>query len=680
MKSTPSDTFVERHIGPNDAEVAEMLRTLGVASLDALTDAAIPAGIRLSKPLKLAEGLAERGEHGVSQLLAEMAAKNQVTRCCLGMGYYDCITPPVIQRNVLENPAWYTAYTPYQAEIAQGRLEALLNFQTMVSDLTGLAAANASLLDEATAAAEAMHMAYGIAGDAKHPRFFIADDCHPQTIAVVRTRAASIGIDCSVGKIDQIRFDEFGLLVQYPATDGRLVDYSDLFARAHAAGVVCIAATDLLALTLLKPPGEMGADIAVGSSQRFGIPMGFGGPHAAFLATSTQHLRRIPGRIVGVSRDAHGHVAYRLAIQTREQHIRRERATSNICTAQVLPAVIAGFYAAWHGPEGLKRIAQRVTALAGALAAGASRIGHQPVCSPVFDTVRIRLNGLPADAVLAAASSRGYTLRDFGDGTIGAALDETTSRADVETILESMSGGATFRFSVDQLAEQAAPIPDQLRRITPFLTHSAFNQHHSETEMLRYIHWLAGRDLSLTQSMIPLGSCTMKLNATSEMAPVTWPPVRAPPSVRPADQWKGYAQLIRGPRAMARRNHRPQRRLPAAQRRQPGRIRRARSPSRAYHQSRGQQGRNVCLIPTSRSRHQSRQRRHGRVYRRHRRLRVQRRRGRGRFKSQGPGARATLGRLMITYPSTHGVFDDTSRKSAGSFTTTAGRSTWTAPT
>jgi glycine dehydrogenase len=649
----PSDAFLHRHIGPTDDEAAQMLQALGVSSLDALCDAAIPAGIRMNGALKLPEA---RGEFEVVERLKQIAAKNQVLRSCIGMGYYDCITPPVIQRNVLENPAWYTAYTPYQAEISQGRLEALLNFQTMVSDLTGLAVANASLLDEGTAAAEAMAMAHGICGDQKRNKFLVAADCHPQTIAVVRTRARSLGIECVVGKVDGPLDECFGLLVQYPATDGTIVDHAPLLARAKAAGVVCAVATDLLALTLLKPPGEMGADIAVGSSQRFGIPMGFGGPHAAFIATKIEHVRRLPGRIVGVSKDVHGQLAYRLAIQTREQHIRREKATSNICTAQVLLAVMAGFYAAWHGPAGLRRIAERVAALTAAVAAGVRRIGHDVSGGPVFDTIRVRLNGLPVDAVVGAARGRGYNLRDFGDGSVGVSLDETTTRADVEILLESFAGGATYRLNLDQLAAQAPQLPKELRRTSEYLTHPVFNRHHSETQMLRYIHSLSQRDLTLCNSMIPLGSCTMKLNATSELLPVSWPELNRLHPFAPAEQTRGYAEIfsqleqwlgeISGLPAVSLQPN------AGSQGEYAGLLAIA-----AYHQSRGQERRKVCLIPTSA---------HGTnpasaVVAGFQVVPVACEADGGvdlkDLTAKAEAHRDDLGCLMITYPSTHGVFD-----------------------
>jgi glycine dehydrogenase len=547
----PADTFVRRHIGPSEDEVREMLGFLGLSSLDELADATVPEAIRLRRPLKLGP---PRGEHELLAELKAIASRNEVVRSFIGMGYYDTITPPVIQRNILENPGWYTQYTPYQAEIAQGRLEALLNFQTMVSDLTALPLANASLLDEATAAAEAMAMCRSIAGGEKH-KFVIDGNAHPQTIAVVRTRARSMGIDLRVSDpadTSTLLADEHtcGVLIQYPGTDGRIFNLdalNDIEVTVHGYGGLLVMAADLLALTLITPPGELGADIAVGSTQRFGVPVGFGGPHAAYMSTKPEHARKMPGRLVGVSKDSNGNPALRLAIQTREQHIRREKATSNICTAQVLLAVMAGMYAVYHGPHGLRRIAERVHALTLALAAGLERLGHSVGGGPFFDTIRLTPNGLPAEAVIASARSRGYNLRDYGDGSVGISLDEAADRNDVEALIESFSGGATFRLNVDELAEAAAHTGNwQLAtRNSSFLTHPVFNTYHSETELLRYITKLQSRDLSLTHSMIPLGSCTMKLNATSEMLPVTWPEFSRIHPFAPADQTKGYQQLFR---------------------------------------------------------------------------------------------------------------------------------------
>jgi glycine dehydrogenase len=442
---SPTDTFVRRHIGPRDHDVAEMLKLLGYDSLDALTDAAVPAAIRLNKPLNLGQ---PRGEHELLAELKQIASQNKMMRSFIGQGYYGTITPPVILRNILENPGWYTQYTPYQAEISQGRLEALLNFQTMVADLTALPLANASLLDEATAAAEAMAMCRAIVlerDEATRAAFFVADDCHPQTIAVVRTRAKSLGIDLIVGPASSLSTQDsalrtnsklVGVLLQYPTTDGRIVDYTDTIKSAHDAGALVVMAADILALTLIKPPGELGADIAVGSTQRFGVPMGFGGPHAAYIATKMEFARRMPGRIIGVSKDAHGNPALRLSLQTREQHIRREKATSNICTAQVLLAIMAGMYAVYHGPEGLRAIARRVHALALLLAEGLTELGHEVLNGDeFFDTLRIRPVGMDAATIVSDAAKAGFDLRDFGDGTVGISCDETTTVDDLLSII-----------------------------------------------------------------------------------------------------------------------------------------------------------------------------------------------------------------------------------------------------
>jgi glycine dehydrogenase len=592
----PSDTFVHRHIGPDDADVREMLKTIGAASLDALIDQTIPQSIRFTGTLGIGQS---RGEHELIEELRGIAAKNLVLRSCIGMGYSDTITPPVIQRNILENPGWYTQYTPYQAEISQGRLEALLNFQTMVADLTALPLANASLLDEATAAAEAMTMCWHIA-DGKKNAFFLAEDCHPQTIAVVKSRARAIGIECQIGPVAKLDFTggKFcGILLQYPTTDGAVIDYTTVIDSAHRSGALAVMAADILALTLLKAPGEFGADIAVGSTQRFGVPLGFGGPHAAYMATRTEYARKMPGRLVGVSKDANGQPAIRLAIQTREQHIRRDKATSNICTAQVLLAIMAGMYAVYHGPSGLRKIAKRVHRLTIALRAAISRMGHDVPDQAVFDTLRIKPNGLPAEAIVAAARSTGYNLRQYSDGTVGISLDETTTRADVERIAEAFAGGATFRLNVDELAA-GGEFPAHLARTSAYLTHPIFNRYHSETELLRYIFRLMSRDLSLAQSMIPLGSCTMKLNGTSEMLPVTWPEFGRLHPFAPADQWHGYAEMfatleswlakITGFAAVSLQPN------AGSQGEYAGLL-----AIRAYHEHRGQGKRNVCLIPVS---------------------------------------------------------------------------------
>jgi glycine dehydrogenase len=576
----PTDTFVRRHLGPQEEEVRQMLQVLGVASLEDLVRETVPAAIRLGRRLTLA-GLPddrELGEREVLQALRGLVGRNQVYRSFLGMGYHDCIVPGVIQRNILENPGWYTQYTPYQPEISQGRLEALLNFQTLVADLTGLPVANASLLDEATAAAEAMHMCLALAsGDRKV--FLVSSGCHPQTLAVVRTRAEAIGVTvrelalpdggggeagsaAAVPELPELAADEVaGVLVQYPTSDGRVLDYARLAEQAHAHGALVVVAADLLALTLLRPPGELGADIAVGSAQRFGVPLGYGGPHAAFLATHERYKRQIPGRIIGASRDAQGKVAYRMAMQTREQHIRREKATSNICTAQALLAIMAGMYGVYHGPDGLRAIAERVHALAAALAAGLRRLGYALPAEPFFDTLRVELAGGPvtrAADVAAAAAARRINLRRLGDGAVGVALDETATAGDVAELLAVFAGEAG-RGAAAGGRPGGAPGPDGAPRLevapgpafaaphartSPILAHPVFNRYHTEHEMLRYIKRLESRDLSLTTSMIPLGSCTMKLNASAEMFPISWPELAALHPFAPREQALGYLDLF----------------------------------------------------------------------------------------------------------------------------------------
>ena len=598
----PTDTFLHRHLGPTDADVQEMLATLGLTSLDALADAVIPADIRLQRPLALGN---PRGEHDVLADLRELAGRNRVARSFIGLGYYDCITPPVILRNVLENPGWYTAYTPYQAEIAQGRLEALVNFQTMVSDLTGLPIANASLLDEATAAAEAMTMCWRIAhheGRGTRHEFFVSTHCHPQTIAVMQTRAEPLGIVLRVGRPEDWAFAGdtcFGLLLQYPATDGSLHDPADLLAKARQAQVMTVMATDLLALTLVKSPGEWGADIAVGSAQRFGVPLGFGGPHAAFLACRQDHVRQLPGRLIGLSKDANGRPAYRMALATREQHIRREKATSNICTAQVLLAVMAGLYAIYHGPDGLKRIAQRVHGLASVLKEGLTRLGFTTGTAPFFDTVSVHLPKAQATAVVARAAQRQINLARLADETIGISLDEPTTERELTALLEIFAGDRPLAFSLRDLAAAVQPdLPAPFARTGKYLTQEVFNRYHAEHEMLRYIARLQAKDLSLVHSMIPLGSCTMKLNATTEMLPVTWPEFGRLHPFAPPDQTAGYAELCRQLEAwladmtgFAAISLQPN---AGSQGEYAGLL-----VLRAYHRDRGQGHRDVCLIPTS---------------------------------------------------------------------------------
>ena len=549
-----ADGFEKRHLGSLDVEQLQMLQTLGFSTLDELSDQTVPADIQLRHPLKI-EG--PMGEREALQSLAMIAEKNKVYRSCIGMGYTGTVTPPVVLRNVLENPGWYTQYTPYQAEIAQGRLEALLNFQTMIADLTGLPLAGASLLDEATAAAEAMAMCVSLSNHRKLG-FFAADTCHPQTLALLETRAKGLGVHLTVGSIDEIDFNVgegglCGLLVQYPTTDGRIEDYSKVVERAKANQCLVVAAADLLSLTVLTPPGEWGADICVGTAQRFGVPMGLGGPHAAFISTHQDFARKLPGRIIGISKDVHGNRALRMAIQTREQHIRRDKATSNICTAQALLAIISGFYAIHHGPEGLRRIADRTRSYTAALAVGLERLGHQVLGSgPFFDTIRIRLGKGRVHAarqVADAARERQINLREYDDGTLGVTLDETADRRLVADLLAAFNFGHYTGFDIDELLEKASGQGllqlGQFERTSSYLTHEVFHRYRSETELLRYIFKLMSRDLSLAQSMIPLGSCTMKLNSTTEMIPVTWPEFANIHPFAPDTQWRGYTQMFR---------------------------------------------------------------------------------------------------------------------------------------
>jgi glycine dehydrogenase len=597
----PTDTFVRRHLGSPAAEVRQMLDAVGADSLDTLVGETVPDSIRLRGRFALSwlpDGRS-LGERETLELLRGIATKNRVFRSFLGMGYYGCLVPGVIQRNILENPGWYTQYTPYQAEISQGRLEALLNYQTMIADLTGLPMANASLLDEGTAAAEAMHMC---AASVDGSVFLVADDCHPQTIEVVKTRAGALGIEVRevrVGAPESFDFEgAFGVLLQYPSTDGRIRDWSGVVERAHQAKALVVMATDLLALTVLRPPGEMGADIAVGSAQRFGVPMGYGGPHAAFLSTRDEHKRQLPGRVIGVSRDRHGRQAYRMSLQTREQHIRREKATSNICTAQVLLAIMAGMYGVYHGPEGLQAIARRVHALAAVLAEALRRLGYEIGGEPFFDTLRVELGGRAADDLLRAAEGRGINLRRLGGHTVGIALDEATTVADVDELISIFDGGESRGFSLEDLAGVSGEIPAPHARTSEILTHPVFNRYHTEHEMLRYIKRLEGRDLSMATSMISLGSCTMKLNATSEMVPVTWPEIGSLHPFAPAGQTEGYRTLFRTLErwlceitGFAACSLQPN---AGSQGEYTGLM-----VIRAYHHSRGNESRDVCLIPVS---------------------------------------------------------------------------------
>jgi glycine dehydrogenase len=664
------DQFVRRHIGPNATETAEMLRLLGSNSLDALTDAAVPKQIRLAKPLDLP---AAQSEFDALRELKSIASQNQVFRSFIGQGYYDTITPPVIQRAVLENPGWYTQYTPYQAEISQGRLEALLNFQTMAAELTGLDIANASMLDEATAAAEAMTMSSRLK-DGRNV-FFISETCHPQTIEVVSARAKALGIEAVVGNHETFAFSDkvFGGLVQYPDTFGAIHDYAPFIAKAHAAGAMVTVATDLLALTLIKPPGEFGADIAVGSAQRFGVPLGYGGPHAAFFATRDEFKRQMPGRLVGVSKDARGKPAMRLALGTREQHIRREKATSNICTAQALLANMASLYACYHGPEGLKKIAQRVHKLTCALAEQLGGIGYEIVHGQFFDTLLVRTNRnnnpRTAKQVVAHAETCGINLRQVDENTIGISFDETTSAADVLNLISVVDGQPLARLEEDAATSDILKrfqgslfkIAEALKRTSKFLQHPVFNRYHSETEMLRYIKRLESRDLSLTASMIPLGSCTMKLNAAAEMFPVSWPEFAKIHPFAPIKQTRGYQKMfeqletwlaeITGFAGISLQPN------AGSQGEYAGLL-----VIRAYHESRGEAHRNVCLIPTSA---------HGTnpasavmagmkvvavACDTNGNIDV------ADLRTKADAHKNDLSCLMITYPSTHGVFEETIRE------------------
>ncbi len=660
------EQFQSRHIGPDPAERDAMLRVVGASSIDALMDEAIPARIRLKEPLDLPDG---QSEHQFLSDLRRVAACNQVFTSHIGLGYYDCITPSVILRNVLENPGWYTPYTPYQAEIAQGRLEGLLNFQTMVRDLTGMEIANASLLDEATAAAEAMTMMHrvqakridGVNGPA---RCFVADSCFPQTIEVLRARAEPLGIELGVGDFRSATLGPgvFGALVQSPDEAGAVHDLREFIARAKAEGVLVAVATDLLSLTLLTPPGELGADVVFGNSQRFGVPMGYGGPHAAFFATLEKHVRQAPGRIIGVSVDAHGNSAYRMALQTREQHIRREKATSNICTAQALLANIAGFYAVYHGPKGLTAIARRVHAYAKLLERELAKLGVRQTNDAFFDTPRFEVpGGKPAaERIRQAALASRINFRYRDAGTINVALDETTDTDDVAAIVTAFAAGtgAAVAPTIDRSADGlAVDYPRGLARTSPFLAHQVFNTHHSETQMMRYIRRLERKDVGLDTSMIPLGSCTMKLNAASEMLPITWPEFSGLHPFAPVEQAAGYQQIFRELEAalctisgFAAVSLQPN---SGAQGEFAGLV-----VIRAYHRDRGQAARDVVLIPASA---------HGTnpasAVMAGMRVEVVASTREGNIDVDDLRAKAAehkdrLAALMVTYPSTHGVFEE----------------------
>src|SRR6266516_24830 len=650
------DSFARRHIGPSEEEVRAMLREVGFKDLDSLIDVAVPKNIRLDRELHLPEAKSE------SEALAELRAmsrKNTVARSFIGAGYYDCITPPVIQRNILENPGWYTAYTPYQAEIAQGRLEALLNFQQMIMDLTALDIANASLLDEATAAAEAMSLCHAVVPNRK--AFFVDDNCHPQTIAVVQTRAKPLEIEIKIDDYSGFKFDDtvFGALLQYPATDGGIYDYANFVKQAHAAGALVVVAADILALTLLKPPGEFGADVAVGNTQRFGVAMGFGGPHAAYFATRDQFKRHMPGRLVGVSHDAEGRPAYRLALQTREQHIRRDKATSNICTAQVLLAVVASMYAVYHGPRGLRAIAGRIHRLTSQFADGLRSLGFTITHENFFDTIRVEVES--SSTLIDHAQKAGCNLRALGARAVGVSFDETTTSGDIELLMSIFRGTPVRDFTDDDLGQPPLHIPQFAIRTSEFLTHPVFNTHETETEMLRYLKRLESRDLSLTTSMIPLGSCTMKLNATAEMFPISWPEISRLHPFAPTEQTGGYADICRqleewlaeitGFAAVSLQPN------AGSQGEYAGLL-----AIREYHASRGEAQRNICLIPTSA---------HGTnpasaVMAGFKVVPVACLKD-GDIDLADLRAKASehagdLAALMVTYPSTHGVFETTIRE------------------
>lgn len=651
------DAFIARHIGPNEADIQSMLTVLGYASLNALLDALVPVSIRRHDALPLPQGFQEpRSEAEVLTQLKAIASKNQVFKSYIGMGYYNTHTPGVILRNILENPAWYTAYTPYQPEISQGRLEAILNFQTMIADLTGMDIANGSMLDEATAAAEAMTLAHRVhasAGKSKSHRLVVVEGVLPQTLEVLQTRAKPLNIEVVVLSLAQALHTEcFAALVQYPTVQGTVENYAALAQALHAQGALLIAAADLLALTLLAAPGEWGADIAIGTSQRFGVPMGFGGPHAGYMATRDAFKRQMPGRLVGVSIDAQGNTAYRLALQTREQHIRREKATSNICTAQVLLAVIASMYAIYHGPQGLRTIAERTHRLTATLALGLKKLGLKIVNPTFFDTLTIETSGSTV-AIHARAHAAQCNLRSIDSHHIGISLDETTTRADIMQLWE-IFGGASLNF--DQLEAEAAQTYTAQTRTSNYLTHPVFNRYHSETEMLRYLRLLADKDIALDRAMIPLGSCTMKLNATSEMIPVTWPEFGALHPFAPADQTVGYQEMIAQLEHMlcATTGYDAVSLQPNAgsQGEYAGLL-----VIEAYHASRGESHRKVCLIPSSA---------HGTNPASAQMVSMQvvvvNCDAQGNVDIADLRAKAeqhahNLAALMITYPSTHGVFE-----------------------
>ncbi|MFK8185794.1 MAG: aminomethyl-transferring glycine dehydrogenase [Phormidesmis sp.] len=661
-----ADRFEQRHLGPTEQDVKQMLTVLGFEGVEALISAAVPAGIRSQKPLAVEDAL---GETEALQKIADIASQNQVYRSYIGLGYANCVTPPVIQRNILENPGWYTQYTPYQPEISQGRLEALLNYQTMVTDLTGLEIANSSLLDEGTAAAEAMSMSFGVCKnkDAKKAKkFWVSSACHPQTIEVIKTRANPLNIDVVIGDHAAADFSVgdpyFGALLQYPATDGAIFDYTAFIESAHAAGTIVTVAADLLSLTLLTPPGEFGADIAVGNTQRLGVPLGYGGPHAAYFATKEAYARKLPGRLVGLSKDSKGAPALRLALQTREQHIRRDSATSNICTAQVLLAIIASTYAVYHGPEGLKGIASRIHTLTTALADGLKKLGYKMGSAPVFDTLTVETGDRTKD-ILARATEQQINLRiDLEQAgkpqTLGISLDETTGVEQISELLEIFAGDKTAP-TIESLCPE--PLPKAFSRTSDYLTNPVFNRYHSETELLRYLYSLQKKDLSLADAMIPLGSCTMKLNATAEMVPITWPEFGQIHPFAPLSQTKGYQTLFTQLEAwlsditgFAGVSLQPN---AGSQGEYTGLL-----VIHQYHESRGDTHRNICLIPQSA---------HGTnpasAVMAGMKVVAVKCDNDGNIDVADLAAKAekhsaNLAALMVTYPSTHGVFEESIKK------------------
>ncbi|MBI4535751.1 MAG: aminomethyl-transferring glycine dehydrogenase [Ignavibacteriae bacterium] len=660
MHAFTEEEFQTRHLGPNESETMEMLEVIGAESLDALIDETIPANIRIRTPIQLPDPISE---DRYLQRLNEMSKQNKVFKSYIGMGYSDCITPPVVLRNILENPGWYTQYTPYQAEISQGRLEALLNFQTMIIDLTKMDVSNASLLDEGTAAAEAMIMLRGIVGRNREQarKFFVSDTCLPQTIDVLRTRAYPLGIELVVGSHENTPLDPsfFGAILQYPSQDGGIHDYREFIKSAHDVGALVVVAADLLSLILLTPPGDFGADVVVGSSQRFGVPLGFGGPHAAYLATKSEFIRQMPGRIIGVSIDAGGNRAYRMMLQTREQHIRREKATSNICTAQALLAIMAGMYAVYHGPDGLTRIARNVRACTAALERGLKRLGYEQLNGIFFDTLKVKVRS--TDKIHSLAEAARMNFRYIDAHHVGVSLDETTRPEDVLAILDVFAQAVNHQPNTDGMNELFGALnldyQEPFARKSEFLTHPVFNTYHSETELLRYMKSLENRDLSLVHSMIPLGSCTMKLNATAELVPISWREFANIHPFVPANQINGYMEVFKDLEqylckitGLSAASLQPN---SGAQGEYTGLM-----VIRAYHMDRGEGHRNVALIPSSA---------HGTnpasAVMAGCRAVVVKCDDKGNIDVDDLKARAqehgkNLAALMVTYPSTHGVFEE----------------------